>query len=147
MANYTDDETAIYDISRHHYTLTKAALEDKGLTVDGAFSDPDRDIPAFLRRVSAEGYSALTLGVQNQDATLYWLSLSENRSAMIDYLAEVGYEMMTYRTEQAADPSGKSETVALFARRLAMASGLYFRGTLDQTLVPYDFMDKKGVDW
>lgn len=146
---FTDDELAVYDAKSHRYILTAQGLNTlKGVDIASFFpKSVDADVPAMLKRISDIGYSALLSGVASRDRSLYWLALAENRAALLEYLAEVGYGMLTYRSDPGSDPMAKAKTVSSFARDLAMTSSLYWRGTFDFTIVPTDFLSSAGEDW
>jgi hypothetical protein len=151
MPNYTNDSNMTYDLSTHRYTLTKeAVLNDKGIDLDAIFGDnPDVDVPAFLKRVSLEVYSALLSGVKSKDKTLYVLSLSSHRNDILEVLEEHAFDLMTARTDPGAFFSNYSSLHQLsqLAFRMASDSGIYFRGEWSQEEVPFGFMTTKGIDW
>lgn len=146
---YTDDDLATYDTTSHRYTLTAQGLNTlKGVDIASFFpKSVDADVPAMLKRISDIGYAALLAGVRNRQVSLYWLALAENRAALLEYLAEIGYGMLTYRSDPSADPLSRDETVSRLARNLATTSDLYWRGTFDFTIIPSDFLSSAGEDW
>lgn len=151
MPNYTNDDDMAYDLKRHRYTLTKQALLDlKGVDLEALFSEnPDRDIPAFLDRVSQSVYSYVLGLARDAELTQYMLSLPHFREGIRDALAEQAFDIAINRTDPGAffAGTGVNELVTPIVRAMLLDSGVAFRGKYAQQSYPTNWMEKKGVDW
>jgi len=152
--NYIDDEEMYYDIKKHQYILTPAAMENNysislqdTLDTDGAV-DPQAVPQMFLRRVSEAVYSYIYLFSTNKRVTEYRISLPEFREGIKEAMMELAYSVLLTNTDPSLQWSGNNNkplVVTPSVKSILRRYNLLFRG------ITWDITEKelatKGVDY
>jgi len=154
MANYTNDDYMVYDLTKHRYVLTTLAIEEElntsleeVLNSAGSIS-AELDPELFLKRVSKNLYTVIygynTAGGTNK--TEYVMSLPDYREAIYDAMLELAYYYLVSNVDPflSTVDNDKNQLIPAGLKTSMYSTGLLYRG--DYILEP-DYMDGRGEDY
>lgn len=151
MANFINDDYAIYDLKKHRYLVTPYAVEETlGISL-GEVLNPEGDInPAtlperFIDFASLTLYTYIYSFNKDKDATEYYISLPRFREGIIDAQIQLIYSFLLNNKPLGVYYSeSPEELVQGLPKQILINYGLLNRSSL---ILNNGYKNTRGVDY